>query len=75
MLHQAESVLPAGTCGSHRSGAARLKALSQPDAHHLSSLVAKMILVTYKSDVHPLAAEAVRRGWPPRPVFIADRVT
>jgi hypothetical protein len=26
---------------------------SQPDRHHLRCLVAKMILVTYKSDVHP----------------------
>jgi hypothetical protein len=47
------NMLSEGEGGSRRSGAARLGALSQPDGHHLSSLVAKMILVTYKSDVHP----------------------
>lgn len=30
-------------------------ALSQPDRRHLSCLVAKLILVTYKSVVHPLS--------------------
>jgi osmotically inducible protein OsmC len=45
--------------GSCRSGAARLSAPSQPDRHYLSCLVSKMILVTYKSDVHPLALLAL----------------
>ena len=40
--------------GSCRSRAARLGTPSQPDRHHLSCQVAKMILVTYKSDAHPL---------------------
>ena len=39
-----------GAGGSCRCGAARLATPSQPDRHHLSCLVAKMILVTYKSD-------------------------
>jgi hypothetical protein len=42
--------------GSRRFRAARLSASSQPDRHHLSCVIAKMILVTYKSDVHPLEA-------------------
>jgi hypothetical protein len=41
-----------------RGGAARLATPSQPDRHHLSCLVAKMILVTYKSDAHPSAASS-----------------
>jgi len=42
-----------GAGGSCRCEAARLATPSQPDRHHLSCLVAKMILVTYKSDAHP----------------------
>ena len=36
---------------------------SQPDRHHLSCRVAKMILVTYKSDVHPLVRHALTDGF------------
>jgi len=35
---------------------------SQPYRHHLSCLVAKMTLVTCKSDVHPRAPEPPRVG-------------
>jgi hypothetical protein len=54
-----------GAGGSCRSGAARLGTPSQPGRHHLSCLVAKMILVTCKSDVPP--------GWhaPARSVIFA----
>ncbi len=39
-----------------RFGAGRLVHDAQPDRCHLSSVIVKMILVTYKFDVHPAAA-------------------
>src|SRR5260370_10854980 len=36
-----------------RSGAGHLAHDAQPDRCHLSSVIVKMILVTYKFDVHP----------------------
>jgi hypothetical protein len=37
-----------------RSGAGHLVHDAQPDRCHLSSVIVKMILVTYKFDVHPI---------------------
>jgi hypothetical protein len=57
VVHVAARQKHAGQRGagrSRRSGAARLDTASQPDRHHLSCLVAELILVTYKSDAHPL---------------------
>ena len=56
-------MLSVGERGSCRSEAARLGALLQPDGPHLSSLVAKMILVTYKSKVHPLRETRPRKSF------------
>ena len=44
------------------SGAARLSAPSHPDRHDLSYLIAKMILVTYKSDAHPIEGFVLKIG-------------
>lgn len=62
MLQPDENMLVSGAGGSRRSGAARLDAPSQPDGHRLSCRVAKMILVTYKSDVHPHGQGAAEEG-------------